>query len=84
MSTKVQELTMNIAKGIVMRWIDTREKLPDEYERVLLYTPYPFFGDDNACVGNKESITTCTAKKGRKQVPIFTHWMPLPPKPNDI
>jgi len=72
---------MNAAKGIVMRWIDTREELPDELERVLLYTPYPVFGDDHACVGNKESITTCTAQINRKLVPIFTHWMPLPPLP---
>jgi len=32
-------------------------------------------------VGNKESIKTCTTRINRKQVPIFTHWMPLPPKP---
>jgi hypothetical protein len=72
---------MDAEKGIVMRWIDTRKELPDESERVLLYTPYPVFGDDHACVGNRESITTCTAKIDRKLVPVFTHWMPLPPTP---
>jgi hypothetical protein len=73
---------MDIAKGKTMRWIDTKEKLPDESERVLLFTPYPIFGDDYTCVGNKESLTTCTSRINRKTVPIFTHWMPLPPRPD--
>lgn len=72
---------MNTAKGKIMKWIDTKDKLPDESERVLLYTPYPIFGDDYTCVGNKECLTTCTSRINRKLVPIFTHWMPLPPKP---
>ena len=64
-----------------MRWIDTKDQLPNDSERILLYTPYPFFGDDNSCIGNMESITSCTISKDKDQVPIFTHWMPLPPKP---
>jgi hypothetical protein len=62
-------------------WIDTEVQLPKEYQRVLLYTPYPVFGDDYTCVGNLESIAVCTTKVGRKPVRIFTHWMPLPEKP---
>jgi len=65
-----------------MRWIDTRDEMPSESERVLLYTPYPVFGDDYTCVGNGECLTTCTSIKNGKQIPIFTHWMPLPPKPD--
>jgi hypothetical protein len=64
-----------------MRWIDTRDELPKESERVLLFTPYSIFGDDHTFVGNKESISTCTSRINRKRVPVFTHWMPLPPKP---
>ncbi|MBI1920197.1 MAG: DUF551 domain-containing protein [Geobacter sp.] len=64
-----------------MTWIDAREKLPKESERVLLFTPYRVLGDDYACVGNRESITTCIARIDRKKVRVFTHWMPLPPKP---
>jgi hypothetical protein len=63
-------------------WIDTEVQLPKEYQRVLLYTPYPVFGDDYTCVGNLESIAACTTNVGRKPVRIFTHWMPLPEKPN--
>ena len=72
---------MNARKGKDMNWIDAKEKLPAESERVLLFTPYAFFDDVYACVGNKESLTTCTARINRKLVPVFTHWMPLPPKP---
>ena len=62
-------------------WIPTTERLPEGSERVLLFTPYRVLGDDHTCVGNKESIGTCTTRINRKTVPIFTHWMPLPPKP---
>jgi hypothetical protein len=64
-----------------MEWISTECRLPGEGERVLLYTPYPIFGDDYSCVGDKESIATCTTRIGRRTVPIFTHWMPLPARP---
>jgi uncharacterized protein DUF551 len=66
---------------MAMEWIDATEKMPNECERVLLYTPYSIFGADHSCVGDKESITTCTTRIGRKAVPIFTHWMPLPERP---
>lgn len=66
-----------------MEWISTKTKLPSEGERVLLYTPYPIFGDDYSCVGNKESIKACTTRIGAKTVPVFTHWMPLPEKPSE-
>lgn len=72
---------MNAVKGKEMKWINAKQKLPNESERVLLFTPYPFFGDDYACIGNRESITTCTARINRRLVPVFTHWMPLPSKP---
>ncbi|MBT0665665.1 DUF551 domain-containing protein [Geobacter pelophilus] len=75
---------MNATKGTAMKWIDANEKLPAESERVLLFTPYPIFGDDHACIGNKESITTCTARINRKKVTVFTHWMPLPPLPTKL
>jgi hypothetical protein len=64
-----------------MGWIDATEELPEDSERVLLYTPYPVFGDDFACVGNRESIATCTVTIDSKRVKVFTHWMPLPQKP---
>lgn len=66
---------------MAMEWIDAEVQLPKERQRVLLYTPYPVFGDDYTCVGNRESISACTAHIGRKPVRIFTHWMPLPEKP---
>ena len=52
-------------------WIDTEVQLPRESQRVLLYTPYPVFGDDYTCVGNLESISACTTKVGKKPVRIF-------------
>ena len=67
---------------MAMEWIDTKFKLPDESERVLLYTPYRIFGEDYSCVGNRESITACKTRINRKNVPVFTHWMPLPDKPH--
>lgn len=67
-----------------MEWIDAGVTLPNESERVLLYTPYPIFGNDYSCVGNLESIKTCTTRIGKQEAPIFTHWMPLPPKPDFI
>lgn len=67
-----------------MEWIDAEVQLPKEYERVLLYTPYPVFGDDYACVGNLESISTCSTVIGNEPVPVFTHWMLLPGKPQAL
>ncbi|MDD5284990.1 MAG: DUF551 domain-containing protein [Desulfuromonadaceae bacterium] len=64
-----------------MKWIDAKDGLPNDSESVLLFTPYPIFGDDHTCVGNKEGLTKCTCVINKEQVPIFTHWMPLPPKP---
>jgi hypothetical protein len=64
-----------------MEWIDAQVKLPDECDRVLLFTPYPIFGNDYSCVGNKESISVCTTRINQKEVPVFTHWMPLPERP---
>ncbi|MDD2899578.1 MAG: DUF551 domain-containing protein [Desulfuromonadaceae bacterium] len=66
---------------MAMEWIDTNVQMPNECQRVLLYTPYPVFGDDYTCVGNRESITACTTDIGKTPVQIFTHWMPLPEKP---
>jgi len=64
-----------------LAWIDAQDELPDDSERVLLFTPFPVFGDDHSCIGNKESIRTCTTSVNKKRVPLFTHWMPLPPAP---
>lgn len=61
-----------------MEWISTNEQLPQDGERVLLYTPYDFFGEEHACVGNREGICHSTARIDGKVAPIFTHWMPLP------
>lgn len=67
---------------MAMEWIDTKVKLPTDSQRVLLFTPYRIFGEDYSCVGNKESIVSCTTRINREIVPVFTHWMPLPEKPD--
>jgi hypothetical protein len=64
-----------------MKWISIENELPDDGQRVLLYTPYPFFGQDCSCVGDRDSISTGMINEGSRQVPIFTHWMSLPPGP---
>lgn len=64
-----------------MEWISTRKKLPKLGERVILYTPYEVFGDDHACIGNRESIKNCKTRCEGRRVPLFTHWMPLPGGP---
>lgn len=72
---------MTLISKNAMKWISAQDALPDDYERVLLFTPYEVLGDDHTCIGNKESISSCIAKINRKQVQVFTHWMPLPPTP---
>jgi hypothetical protein len=72
---------MNATSQNKMEWIATKDKLPDDTERVLLFTPYQVLGDDHTCIGNKASISTCIASINQQQVAIFTHWMPLPPTP---
>jgi len=72
---------MSAPQHHAMEWIATTDQLPDETQRVLLFTPYQVLGEDHTCVGNRESIATCIARVNRKQVPVFTHWMPLPPTP---
>lgn len=64
-----------------MEWFNINEKKPDNRDNVLLYTPYNFFGEAHSCIGNIEGIKSCQAKIGNRVVPIFTHWMPLPSKP---
>jgi len=64
-----------------MKWISTTEMMPNDGDRVLLYTPYAFFGDDHTCVGNRTGIQKSKASIGGKMAPIFTHWMPLPQEP---
>lgn len=64
-----------------MEWISIEKRLPSKGERVLLYTPYHFFGTDNTCIGNAESISLCTTTVSGKTVSIFTHWLPLPASP---
>ena len=65
-----------------MKWISAAEKMPGRGERVLIYTPYEFFGQDHACIGDTESIRICKTKIAGEMVPIFTHWMPLPRHPD--
>jgi len=62
-----------------MEWISVKEKLPDKYENVLLYTPLKLFGNSHLCIGNRSSIKTC--KLSGSAVSLFTHWMPLPNSP---
>jgi hypothetical protein len=69
-------------RSLQMEWISIEQKLPHDGQRVLLYTPYPFFGSDYSCIGDRESISTCTINEGTHRSPIFTHWMPLPPGPS--
>ena len=64
-----------------MEWFNVKDKQPNDVENVLLYTPFEFFGEAHSCVGNIEGIRSCTTKIGKRTVPVFTHWMPLPPKP---
>jgi hypothetical protein len=64
-----------------MGWVNVNDKLPEKDERVVLYTPYNYFGKDHSCIGDKKSIMTCKATQKGKKVPIFTHWMPLPETP---
>jgi hypothetical protein len=65
-----------------MDWIRTTEKMPENGVRVVIYTPFEFFGEAHTCIGDKQSITDCTTRQGRRQVPVFTHWMPLPKLPD--
>lgn len=67
-----------------MVWIDAEVQLPKECQRILLYTPYRVFGDDYACVGNLESLTTCSTVVDNEVVSLFTHWMILPDKPQGL
>jgi len=67
-----------------MEWIAAKIQLPKKSERVLLFTPYPISGDEHTFIGNTESITTCIVTINKKPVPVFTHWMPLPPDPEEL
>jgi hypothetical protein len=61
-----------------MQWIDIQEKLPDREMKVLLFTPYKVFGSEQTFIGDRDAIAICKTRKGRSNVPVFTHWMPLP------
>jgi|GEM_PF-1862642 len=72
---------MTAMKLDTTRWIPIADRLPDDSDRVLLFTPYQVMGDDHTCIGNRESIADCMTCINRKRVQIFTHWMPLPLPP---
>lgn len=61
-----------------MEWISIKERMPNDGEKVLLYTPYEVFGDDHTWVGNREGIQKSRMNINGKMAAIFTHWMPLP------
>ncbi len=65
-----------------MGWISIEERMPENGERALLYTPFEVFGEDHSCIGDKESIISCKTRLCGKVVPLFTHWMPLPEMPD--
>lgn len=65
-----------------MGWVRINDKMPDNGERVLLFTPYDCFGEDHLCIGDNQSIRICKTKMAGRSVPIFTHWMPLPGTPD--
>jgi len=81
LNTNHSAIPLNALKGLVMEWIAAKLQLPGTSERVLLFTPYPISGDEHTFIGNRESITNCTMTINRRPVPVFTHWMPLPPNP---
>jgi len=64
-----------------MKWISIKDKLPEDNRPVLLFTPFEYFGELHSCVGNSESIRSCTVKSGKSKTPVFTHWVPLPENP---
>ncbi|NJD91484.1 MAG: DUF551 domain-containing protein [Geobacter sp.] len=66
-----------------MNWISITEKLPEDNLPVILFTPFDYFGALHSCVGNAESIRSCTVASGEGLEPIFTHWVPLPEYPSD-
>lgn len=64
-----------------MKWISTKEKLPEDNLPVILFTPFEYFGELHSCVGNAESIRNCTIGRGAGKTAVFTHWVPLPENP---
>ena len=71
-----------------MSWIKIEDKLPDPYEKVLVYHNGMYFGilcplpgDEttyNFVIDNLESGNIIT-----RPIDYFSHWMPLPHKPNE-
>ena len=66
-----------------MEWISIKDRLPGKSERVILHTPYHYFGQDQACIGTGKSIPLCSTTIDGRRVPVFTYWMPLPAAPGN-
>ena len=65
-------------------WINATERLPGKGEQVVIYTPFKFFGDFHSCIGDRESLLNLTMLNKGKRVRVFTHWLPLPAKPDMV
>lgn len=66
-----------------MKWISVKERLPEETEWVLVYQD----GAMNCMAFNKKTkaFEDWIEAKCLNVIPEFiTHWMPLPPKPEDV
>lgn len=59
-------------------WISVKDKLPEPYDRVLVYAPSRYdYGDFDICVMHGWQCNPDTHHG-------VTHWMPLPGAPKEI
>ena len=76
-----------------MTWISLKDKMPEVFEQVLLYKHKPLGGYDTGYyLGHLQQSSKTTYhmiidevdspnKFNYRKVEEFSHWMPLPPEP---
>lgn len=77
-----------------MKWISVRDKLPEFFDKVLVYKSTLMGGYDTGIyiaqrfteLDKREWIVICdneTNKNNYRNIKEFSHWMPLPEPPKE-
>jgi len=70
----------------MLEWIPVEERLPEEGEKVLVYRPNAYMSYDNEIriVSRNENFAHRKNNNFFNCVCKVTHWLPLPPLPEDV
>lgn len=67
-----------------MEWISVKDRLPEKNKEVLAYRFYPEYGISHEIIITHLCWILDDEPIWADEVSNYSHWMPLPPPPNEI